>query len=443
MDTATEQRLRTGLRTSAAAVTVPDDLPGRIERRMTVRRRQVAGSRVAAGTVAVVALAAAVAVAGDGTGSVEVPPAGVGSPSTGTWEPLPEAPISPRFQHAAVWTGDEMIVLGGYDGGEGPEDGAAAYSPQTGEWRELADPPDGITGAPVAVWTGTEVVAFGGDEGAVYDPETDDWRTAAQPDLGSVSTSVSHAVWTGDQVLVAGSFGPGEEGGGSRAALFDPGTDEWTRLPDAPEPLADGDVVWTGDDMVFVGHEPGSGIQAPRRLYALALDPATATWRELPAPPLAVRGQALVAWTGREIVVGGGHDFTATGISGDRTDAAALDPGTGTWRVLPEAPTAFQGNGRYADVAVDGRVIAFSTADRDGRVLVLDPASGEWRLAPGPNRPALTGPRELPGRREAPVVSTGSSALVWGGGVAESEGEGSWGCCRAVGEGARFTPPSG
>jgi hypothetical protein len=87
--------------------------------------------------------------------------------------------------------------------------------------------------------------------------------------------------------------------------------------------------VWTGDDMVFVGHEPGSGIQAPRRLYALALDPATATWRELPAPPLAVRGQALVAWTGREIVVGGGHDFTATGISGDRTDAAALDPGTG------------------------------------------------------------------------------------------------------------------
>ena len=180
-------------------------------------------------------------------------------------------------------------------------------------------------------------------------------------------------------------------------------------------------------------------------MYALALDPKTATWRRLPAPPLEVRGQPLVAWTGREVVVGGGHAYAGAGITADHKDAAAFDPRAGAWRVLPDAPTAFQGNDRYIDVAVAGRVIAFETADPDSGVLVLDPTTGEWRLAPASNRPELTERRELPGRREAPVVSTGTAALVWGGGVAEveSEDESIWGCCRAVGEGVLFTPPSG
>lgn len=33
MDVSIEERLRTGLRTSAETVTVPDDLPARVERR--------------------------------------------------------------------------------------------------------------------------------------------------------------------------------------------------------------------------------------------------------------------------------------------------------------------------------------------------------------------------------------------------------------------------
>lgn len=446
METGVEQRLRNGLQTSAEGVTISDDLQSRVDRRVTVRRRQTFGARVAVGALAVVALGGAVMVGNGDDGSTEVLPAAVGTPSAGTWEPIPEAPISPRFQHAAVWTGDEMIVFGGYDGGEGGESGAAAYSLASGAWRQLADPPGEVRGTPVAVWTGTEVVAFGGDhdgsaQGAIYDPRTDDWRTVSDSDLGDVSSSVSHAVWTGDHVLVAGSFDPGEDDGGSGAALYDPATDQWTRLPDAPEPLPRGHAVWTGDELVVVGHDLGSGVRAPQRMYAIALDPATSTWTTLPAPPLPVRGQPLVAWTGREVIVGGGHGFATTGASGELADAAAFDPVTGAWRMLPEAPTAFQGNERYGDIAVDGRVIVFDTTDADRRVLVLDPTTGEWQLAPGPNRPELTERRELAGRREAPVVSTGSSALVWGGGVAASEGDGVWGCCRAVGEGALFTPP--
>jgi Protein of unknown function (DUF1668) len=448
-----EQRLRTGLWTSAQAVAVPDDLPARVERRIAARRRQVLSTRVAVGVLVVATLSAAVVAGGDDRPTEVLPPA-VGTGSEGTWEPLPEAPISPRFQHAAVWTGDEMIVFGGYDGeGEDGERGAAAYSPATGVWRRLADPPDEVKGAPVAVWTGTELVAFGGDpdyttHGAIYEPQEDEWRTVSEAAFGNANSSASHAVWTGQQVLLVGFLRQGDDevDGAQGAALYDPATDDWTRLPDAPEVLPYlRDAVWTGNELVFIGPEPGSGSRAPQRLMALALNPATARWRTLPAPPLDVRGQLLVARSGREIVVGGGNTFPDAGVRPTHKDAAAFDPATSSWRVLPDAPLPFRGNQRHGDVAVHGMVIAFETADPNGRVLLLDPVTGAWRLAPGPNRPDLTDPRELPGRREAPVVSTGRSALIWGGGVASTEyADGSIsavGCCRAVGEGALFTPP--
>lgn len=446
MDVAFEDRLRSELRTSAEAVTVAGDLPARVDRRIRRRRRHTASVRVAAGVIVVAALVAGLTVGrggGDETTELLAPP--VGSAAEGMWESLPEAPISARFQQAAVWTGDEMVVFGGNDGGAGSGNagGAAAYSPATGSWRQLADPPDDVSGAPVAVWTGSEVVAFGGPpeggtHGAVYDPQADEWRPVASSVLGTAVSSVTHATWTGTQVLLVGASGPRGERG---AALYDPATDRWTGLPDAPEALPEGKAVWTGTELVLVGTDEGSGSRAPQRLYALALDPATATWRTLPDAPLAARGQALVAWTGREIVVGGGHAFDRPGHYGDQSDAAALDPATGTWRLLPDAPVPFEGIDRYDDVTVGGWVIAFLNFDPADRVLVLDPETGEWRRATAPDRPALLA-GESPGRREAPVVSTGSSALVWGGGVASSDDNGAWNCCRPVGEGAMFTPPA-
>ena len=452
MGTNIEAHVRSSLQRSARAVTVADDLPARVERRIRLRRRQARGVRlaVAAFVVAAVGAASVTIVDGRGDGISEVMAPAVGSPAEGMWEPLPEAPISARFQHAAVWTGDEMIVVGGYDGGEDGEGSAAAYSPATGTWRRLADPPDEVRGAPIAVWTGSEVVAFGGDvdsstHGAAYDPEADDWRTVAEAPLGALISTFSHAVWTGDQVLVAGFLRTGDDDEGTvgrGAALFDPATDEWIELPEAPDTRPFGDAVWTGDELVFIAHDDGSGSRAPQRMVASALDPEARTWRELPAPPLDVRSQPLVAWSGSEVIVGGGHAFSDTGMQGTYVDAAAFDPVTDTWRALPDAPAPFQGSDRYVDVAVDGRVIAFDTANQGGRVLVLDPATGRWDRAPAPNRPDLTDDGELPGRREAPVVSTGRQALAWGGGVARIESDGNaWGCCRPVGEGAAFTPP--
>ena len=40
---------------------------------------------------------------------------GVYDPSTDSWDLLPRPPIEGRERHAAVWTGEAMIVWGGHD----------------------------------------------------------------------------------------------------------------------------------------------------------------------------------------------------------------------------------------------------------------------------------------------------------------------------------------
>jgi hypothetical protein len=54
-----------------------------------------------------------------GTGARKDPP-------PGGWTPVPEAaPRIPRGQHVAGWTGEELLIWGGYDGYRERGDGAA------------------------------------------------------------------------------------------------------------------------------------------------------------------------------------------------------------------------------------------------------------------------------------------------------------------------------
>ena len=109
------------------------------------------------------------------------------SPSTGRWRLLPSAPLSARVDQATVWTGTEMIVWGGYDQ-ESTEASqvtanGAAYDPSTNRWLMLPASPLSARAGSVAMWTGAEMVILGGQsgqtansssqsygDGAAYDP---------------------------------------------------------------------------------------------------------------------------------------------------------------------------------------------------------------------------------------------------------------------------------
>jgi hypothetical protein len=107
-----------------------------------------------------------------------------------------------------------MIVWGGYSGGVHVNTGAR-YNANDDAWTAttLLNAPDGRI-AHAAIWTGNEMIVWGGysyeqdrffDTGGRYSPTTDSWT-------GTVTINTPHAaesptaVWTGSQMIVWGGF---------------------------------------------------------------------------------------------------------------------------------------------------------------------------------------------------------------------------------------------
>jgi len=124
---------------------------------------------------------------------------------------------SARSGHAAAWTGSKLIVWGGIQGGTYLNDGGI-YDPavgQGGTWAAMS-----TTGAPAArenhaaVWTGSELVVIGGEgvsgslaDSHAYNPATDTWRSLS----GSTGArSDSSSEWTGSQILIFGGESDGQ-----------------------------------------------------------------------------------------------------------------------------------------------------------------------------------------------------------------------------------------
>ena len=109
------------------------------------------------------AFALAVVVAGCGTPGRTGP---ASSAPAERWERLPDPPLSPRNGTVSVWTGDEVLVVGGDEWSCPPNascatpefpplgDGAA-YDPEAKTWRSIADAPVPFAWAETAVIDGT------------------------------------------------------------------------------------------------------------------------------------------------------------------------------------------------------------------------------------------------------------------------------------------------
>ena len=443
-----EDNLRTLFTLEAAADQPPSPISvpaaGRSARvRQRLQRALTIGSPLLAAAAVITVIAASVALTGGGERIAR--PTGPGTslavPGSVGWTRLPEAPIAPRSEYAAVWTGKQMIVWGGYSGmtrtalyGDG-----AAYDPATRTWTKLAAGPLAGRAGPVAVWTGKDMLIFGGSstsaaysDGAAYDPATNTWRKLAPIPRslgGNLTGTGSYAVWTGKVMVAWGSFEPS----GRRAlaaATYNPATNSWTTGTAAPAQAPTfGDAFWTGKQMIVwgssfaAGDAPGLQSATFGHLEGFAYNPATRRWSTLPASPLGSAGRnlTLAAWTGRYLVVGGGDSQT-----GRQKDAAAYDPVTNNWMRLPDAPVGFEGNGTAPDIWTGASVITIEDAAPGSRPLSLDLTTRSWSL--GPKAP-------VPGRQEAHELWTGSQVLIWGGGIPAGTS-----CCTTVKTGYSYTP---
>ena len=321
---------------------------------------------------------------------VENPAAAAGH---GAWTRLPESPLSPREGTATAYVGGEVVFIGGYGGQPcppgadcaRPEDAVArdgaAYDLGTGTWRRIADAPRPVPEmAPTAV-VGEQVYVLADETLLVWDSVEDSWDEVTPPR----ALGWSGLVADGTRLVMASST---DENGVRPDRVLDTVTGEWSSLPEDPlKPSFDRMVTPTPEGLVLTAKpiEPDGSPADPALVHAALLPAGVRTWRTLPASDQL--GGWRWSWTGRRLV-----DPTLGGADGGETNGfgrvipygGRLDPATGVWSPLPDAPA--EGTGGWPVEAPGGPLVA-------AEGWVYDDADGSWTRLPRPeDSPATPGP---------------------------------------------------
>lgn len=360
----------------------PSDLTGVRRRAGRVRRR-----RLAVASLAVALVVAGIAVAGTTLGGRDnVDPAPADPALTqGTWTPLPDLPLAPRADAVTGWTGTEALVVGGFltkcpanvacTVADAIARDGAAYSPQTNSWRRIADPPVGIASHFRSTMIGDNLVIFDGGVGwYAYDASDDAWRRLPSPRQSVVGTG---PLASGDGVILAMAHT------GSVLA-FNLVESRWLVVPDSFVSGARAQTVVTTPHGFVLS---GSWLdESPPTIV-------TQTWDDSRRLPVQT-GQfnPFHHWTGQRLVE---LDLRMTENSdGSMTPhGGILDPRTGRWSPLPDAPKVADDG--WAPVAAAGPLMA-------GGGYVYDDRDQSWARL---------------GRPDGAVAEAGVSSVWAGGGL--------------------------
>lgn len=250
-------------------------------------------------------------------------------PADDAWTPMAVGPIGDRYNAASVWTGAELLVVGGHGSQSLADPAAMAYSPTTNRWR-VVDTPDFVPRRSVNLaWTGTTVLAVGlietcaaADVGpcgnlkpalAAFDPHTSRWSALNADALGPpgnpdyVYGFIRSAFWTGHALVVVDRT--------QSIVIYQPDLGQWSA------PLATGcaHTRATGFDLPEVWTPAGLLLVCPTGdLYQSSQD--VTSWTKLAgAPPLEPVQQPVMQWTGHELLIWGGQlskQFSPTSDTG-------------------------------------------------------------------------------------------------------------------------------
>jgi hypothetical protein len=318
------------------------------------------------------------------TGTIE--PVGDGAaydPTTRVWHRIAPAPsgVLGDVGAAAAWTGSDALLWAG-NSPDGPAVGGM-YDPSSDSWTRLPDGPLGPREGYVSVWTGSELMIIGGTSGdtlaspiaAAFDPRTMSWHSLRG--LNKLrGFRPAGAVWNGNEVFLAGSrylcaqLASTCRDVRSAFVAYDPSRDalrsiDLTRAPlDSRQLAALTPIGWTGDEVVMQRRDaPSSGLI----FYNTRLD----RWRlGSPAPcAVAETGYIQSAWLGDRFVLPCGRDQLQVYVrSSDR------------WSVIRAGPSPLNERAGSAIVWTGSNLIAWSgTVRRTGNPT---PDSGaEIRLA--------------------------------------------------------------
>ena len=341
------------------------------------------------------------------------------NPSTDSWVAtnLTNAP-SARYDHTAVWTGSEMIIWGGTDGVPHKLGTGGRYNPVTDTWiaTSTTNAPDARRGHQ-AVWTSSEMIVWGGQNpngfpntGGRYNPSTNTWTTTSTTNA-PVGRYHHTAVWSGNEMIIWGGYpdsNPFNTGG-----RYNPSTDTWTAtsLTNAPTARFDHTAVWTGSEMIVWGGEGDNGFPNTGGRY----NPSTNNWVAT-STSSAPAGRSLqtAVWTGSEMIVWSGNNNDLSLYTGGR-----YNPSTDSWR----ATSALLANprARFGHTAVwtCNEMIVWGGTSCSG---LLNTGYRYCAGIPGPTPTpgectwaATTTVNAPEARNGHTAIWTGSEMIIWGG----------------------------
>ncbi len=188
-------------------------------------------------------------------------------------------------------------------------------------------------------------------DGASYDPASNTWQRIADAPAGLAGTS---PVAVGEQLYF---LVPGE----GTFVSYDPASDSWSTLPSGD---SDGHLVAAGEKLVEVAANRRDAGAEIDRVY----DPASGAWSSLPADPLGTAGVREAAWADGLLVL------SATQSPGaSPTRLAQLDLDTLTWTKLPTRTLA-------GHMTAVGSLVVWPGTDSKGAI--YDLASSSWTDVP-------------------------------------------------------------
>jgi hypothetical protein len=281
-------------------------------------------------------------------------------------------PLTPRGGHSVIWTGEEVIVWGGEAGSDQISTFAdgAAFDPAADTWRVIAASPLSPRTSHVAAWTGDEMLVVGGfakRDAAAYDPTTDTWRSIQDLPVPLESPNryeSAGSVWTG-QELIIWDISSGE------IAAYAPDRDAWRRLPSIDLDCDTGVLRWTGE-VLYAFADRSNAYPLEPYLKAARLN-QEGGWE--PMAPAIFSTDDLIVGADATLTVWTGDHFLAWTSSGTDGKTLELSPSDLTWSETDPVPIhPCEGQGEPAQPGP--LVTAFDSCDSS--ILVLDQTEGSW-----------------------------------------------------------------
>jgi N-acetylneuraminic acid mutarotase len=213
----------------------------------------------------------------------------------------------------------------------------------------------------------------------VYDPATNQWTR-----LGDMPENFTHSgiAVDGATIWLVGQYSGDHPGPGSvHVWKYDTTSDTWTRGPELPQPRGAGAAAIVGRQLHFFG-----GMDETRTIecgehWSLDLDNESAGWTPratMPNPRNHIAGAGL---NGKVYALGGQHGQEASQDAQSEVDC--YDPETDSWSVVAPIPDV-RSHAGAATFVMNGRIvmlggeIAYNT--QRSTVFAYDPSANAWSL---------------------------------------------------------------